>query len=407
MAVTHLATFFVGARPGLERRTAQPRGLGRRLGRQCTVLDRALEAVEHGASGRVRRHVEQVPCLWDAAWTRLFVKTAPRRRGTFILDLAFSGDGGTLIARDRNNNLLYLVGVPSGERFDRIGIGDGVGKLLPRPKKLVIGLVYASATGGKWSLDLMDPADAKRVTVFHDQAEAGPTLAFSPDGRSVAVAGPSGSGLVWDLTAAPPAEPTRESVGLSTAAMSTLMESWNDPARAEAYFDEQRRRYPESEDYDPYGESIRDQLHALRSAVEDEEFKEALPLANALLSVHPVLTEAHGHAATACIQLGDRERGRFHRRMARGLVDSVRRSGDGKTPQTAFRTVYLEEQQDAIAGQAAGRRVLSRSSLESGGRWYDAWQLGPERGETGETETIYFDITPIWGWSMRRFGSGE
>lgn len=345
--------------------------------------------------------------LWDAAaGRRLFVKKAPGQRGTYILDLAFSGDGGTLIARDQNNDLLYVIGVPAGERFERLVIGGNVGKLLPRPKSRQIGLAFANASWDKWSLDLLDPSDGRRVPVFRGQAEAGQTLAFSPDGKYVAAAGPGGTGLIWPADAAPaPAETAQAPIGLSTAAMSGLMASWSDPARAEAYFDEQRRRYAESEGYDPYGESTREQLDALRGAVEDEDFQQALTLAAGLLEVQPVFREAHELAAAACLQLGDKERARFHQRASRGLADSVRRSGDGKTPATAFRTVYMDEQEDAIAGLAPKRHVLSRSTLESGGRHYDAWRLGPLPTEGGEPETVYFDITPLWEWGMRRFGA--
>lgn len=347
--------------------------------------------------------------LWDAATgRRLFTKEAPHGRGTYILDLAFSVDGGTLIARDRNNGLLCLVEVPSGARFDKVAIGGTVDKLLPLPTGSGLGLAYGNTTRNKWSLDVMDPATKARVTVFRNQAEAGATFAFSPDGRSVAVSGPHGTGLIWPVgSGAAPAAPSAGPAPLSTAAMRGLMESWEDPARAESYFDAQRRRYSESEDYDPNGEAGADELMALRQAVEDEDFKEALALAEALLSAQPVHLEAHELAAAACFQLGEKDRGLFHRRVARGLLDSVLRSGDGKAPGTAFRTVYMEEQQDVMAAVAPGREVLSRATVDSGDRKYDAWQLAPKPGGAGEGEAVYFDITPIWRWEMRRFGVKE
>lgn len=85
-------------------------------------------------------------------------------------------------------------------------------------------------------------------------------------------------------------------------------------------------------------------------------------------------------------------------------MDSVRRSGDGKSPPTAYRTVYLREQIEALSGLAEGRVPQARTSLESGGRRYDAWQLAPLPGESGPGPTLYFDVDALWTWSMRRFG---
>lgn len=333
--------------------------------------------------------------LWDVSTGR---RLSADRAGEppCVFNPGFSADGGTLFAQDRTGRRLCRFGVPGGKPVAAIGIGDPVGTFLPLPGSRLIGLAYEAARGGGGSLDLLDPSDGTRVTVFRGDADAGARLAFSADGKYAASAGGGGAGVIWPTSArAAPVEDA--ATGVSTAVLRAALEAWSDQARAEADFDSRRRLYSESKDYDPYGESVREPMNALREAVEDEQYKAALALANELLAAHPVLTEVHGYAATACSQLGDEERGRYHQRYARGLVDSVRRSGDGKTTGTAFKLVHMAEQ-DAVASTLAGS-ILARSTLESGGRRFDAWQLGKE--------TVYFDITAIWDWSMRRFGGGE
>lgn len=351
-------------------------------------------------------HGYRPPSVWDAATgTRLFNREAPPGLGAKVHALSFTSDGATLVDWDLNIRSLHLTPVPAGGTPLRIPLEEGVASVAPRPGSKRVILLYVTPDGGTWSMDLLDPAGQARVTLFRGQTEAGSVLAVSTDGTAAAIAGPSGSALLWRLdSAALPPEGAPGAAGPSTATMREHMTAWEDPATAEAYFDEQRRLYPESEAYDPYGERFGPTLDALRAAIDEEEYAQALSLATKLLTAHPVIQEAHDHAAVASVQLGDRERGLFHQRVARGLMDSVRRSGDGKTPATAYRTVYLQEQLDALSGLAEGRVPQGRSSLESGGRRYDAWQLAPRPGESGPGPTIFFDVDALWTWNMRRFG---
>lgn len=332
--------------------------------------------------------------LWDAASGRPVLE---RRAGRpYAYDLAFAPDGRSLFARDRNSDALYRVDVPGGGREERLPLGGGVEKALAVPGSGLFGLAVSDARGEGWSLELFDPAGGPRQTVFRGRTDAGPVLAFSPDGRLVASAGGAGRGVILptSVRAAPVAVPE---TAASTEAIRAAMELWSDPGRAEADFDARRRLYAESEAYDPYGESVRDGLDELRAAAEDGLYREALDIANGILAAHPVITEAHGYAATACFHLGDPDRAAYHRRYARGLVDSVRRSGDGRSPATAYKLVHMAEA-EAVASTLSGP-VLARTTLEAGGRRYDAWRTAGG--------TLYLDVTAVFDWSLRRFGGGD
>ncbi|TBR18898.1 DUF4919 domain-containing protein [bacterium] len=333
----------------------------------------------------------------------VFERGLAPRLGTNVAELAFAADGASLVVRDYNSKTLYLVSVPGGEVLKSFPLDDRVGAVGTRRGQPSLLLAYAAEAGDTWSLDLLDPADGRRLTVFRNQAEAGGALAVSPDGRLAAVAGPDATGLLWRLDGPPlPPQADDKATGLSTGAMRELIASWEEPARADAYFDGLRRRYAESAAYDPYGEGTRRRSEALAQAIDDEDYAQALPLANALLADHPVLLDAHDHAATAAAQLGDRERGLYHQRVARGLMDSLRRSGDGKSPATAYRVVYLGEEGAALSGLAGGRELEGRSSLEAGGRHYDAWTFSA--GADAAAETVYFDVENLWAWTLRRLG---
>ncbi|PCI38346.1 MAG: hypothetical protein COB53_04850, partial [Elusimicrobia bacterium] len=94
-----------------------------------------------------------------------------------------------------------------------------------------------------------------------------------------------------------------------------------------------------------------------------------------------------------------------HAAAAEGLANSVRRSGDGKTAPSAFRTVHIREQYGLI--KEFERTSLGRSSSEIEGSYYDVWMLAPAGGKEGEPEAVYFEISPLRRWGLHRFGVTE
>ena len=129
-----------------------------------------------------------------------------------------------------------------------------------------------------------------------------------------------------------------------------------------------------------------------------------------ILEIHPWSIETHrrmadGFAILLENQLTEEQSKLFtgleakHRRIYNGLVQSILKGCDGKTPETAFKVITLPEQ--AWVLHELRIQPSSRSSdLEEG---FDIYVVD---GEDGEKYEIYFDISVLVD-SMKEGAAGE
>ncbi|MHC9538672.1 MAG: ankyrin repeat domain-containing protein [Vulcanimicrobiota bacterium] len=157
-----------------------------------------------------------------------------------------------------------------------------------------------------------------------------------------------------------------------------------------------RYLYALSSLFDPYGFSGRAhevpgqrQWGQVADLMDRKEWKEAAELCDTLLEKEYIDMDLHLLSAIVQKELGRIEQELHHRYVYGRLFSSVRRSGDGRSPESAFVVVRLREEY-MILGTLKGFLPVSQSLVTSGSHQYDRFELRHQ--ETGETEQVYFNI---------------
>lgn len=128
------------------------------------------------------------------------------------------------------------------------------------------------------------------------------------------------------------------------------------------------------------------QEKAMSQALESKDFAAALKNAEAVLDNEYVNLDAHFVAFVAQRELGDAAKAEFHRTVYRGLIDSIRNSGDGKSPEKAW--VIISVHEEYVMLRAMGLRPSGQSLVEKDGHAYDVMKA---KYEGGTEETFYFN----------------
>lgn len=123
------------------------------------------------------------------------------------------------------------------------------------------------------------------------------------------------------------------------------------------------------------------------SALQARDFAEALKKADQILDSEYIDLDAHFAAYIASRELGDSAKADFHKAVFRGLVDSIRDSGDGKSPEKAWVIVSVHE--EYVVLRVLGYKPSQQSLLQKNGHFYDVMKVN--RIEDGSDATFYFN----------------
>ena len=115
---------------------------------------------------------------------------------------------------------------------------------------------------------------------------------------------------------------------------------------------------------------------------------DALRLANEALERNYASVYLHIDAMTASQKLGKTAEASLHQRIAAALLDSIQRSGDGKSPGTAYFVATIPEEYALLAYRLHLNRELQAIKIENG-HAYD--RLDVVDPKTSETQTIWFN----------------
>lgn len=118
------------------------------------------------------------------------------------------------------------------------------------------------------------------------------------------------------------------------------------------------------------------------------DFPRAIENAKAILYDHYVDFEAQKVCADAYEKLGDSVNSRLHRKIYEGLLNSILRTGDGKTFETAYEVVRIQEEWAVIGHFDYTFDVAAM--VKHGKSWYDAVEVAD--WSVKEKKTIYFNI---------------
>jgi hypothetical protein len=125
---------------------------------------------------------------------------------------------------------------------------------------------------------------------------------------------------------------------------------------------------------------------AMSQALQSKDFAGALKDAGSVLDQQYVNMDAHFVAFVAERELGDAAKADFHRTVFRGLIDSIRNSGDGKSPEKAWVVISVHE--EYVVLRALGLRPSGQSLVGQNGHMYDVMKA---KDEDGNEETFYFN----------------
>ena len=133
---------------------------------------------------------------------------------------------------------------------------------------------------------------------------------------------------------------------------------------------------------------VSDSEKAMFEALSAKDFPKALKHAQNVLATEYINMDAHFVASVANREMGDAEKAEFHRTVFRGLIDSIRNSGDGKSMETAWVVVTVHE--EYVVLRALGFKPSGQGLLEKDGHSYD--QMKVKSAEDGTEQTFYFNI---------------
>jgi Domain of unknown function (DUF4919) len=162
-----------------------------------------------------------------------------------------------------------------------------------------------------------------------------------------------------------------------------------------------RYAYAESTFYNPYDvaeSELRKQM--VKALTEDKDCDVAIRHAQTILDKNYVSIDAHIMLDVCYRRLGQTKEADHHGLMAHGLGDSIVTPEDGKTPQTAFVVISIQEEQSVLS--MLGLKKARQALIEVEGHKYDL--IAVESG-SGGTKDVFFNVDRPLSWLARNKGS--
>jgi hypothetical protein len=149
-----------------------------------------------------------------------------------------------------------------------------------------------------------------------------------------------------------------------------------------------RAAYPFTQQWDAYGRTIAPLLEQANAAAKGKDCATALEKIDEVLRVDYTVIEAH-RVRSDCLK-GDAAR--VESRIADGLMDSLKRSGNGKTEKTAYPVMSLHEEKDLLVEKHIVLKTRDTEVRGSDGRFYDVVH-GISLWNGVRVQDVYFDVT--------------
>ena len=148
-----------------------------------------------------------------------------------------------------------------------------------------------------------------------------------------------------------------------------------------------RMAYAASPKYEPYG-AARLLLGPMKKAYVAGDCQAAMAHAKEVLEVNFVQIDAHMVTAACQKRAGNEEEARREHAVFMGLVRSVFNSGDGKSPETAFVVIAIDEEYAVMA--ALSLTLVTQALINHGGSAFD--RLEVKRRDSDQPLTLYFNV---------------
>lgn len=121
-------------------------------------------------------------------------------------------------------------------------------------------------------------------------------------------------------------------------------------------------------------------------------------LVDAYVRRHFAMHKAHFYVLKKYKEMQNNEKEVYHWWMVRGLKLALNASGDGRTAETAYKVISVDEEYD-LARMRLQKDTIHQSLEHKDGRVYDV--LSGKNKDTGEDMDMWFDITHIYGTATK------
>jgi len=148
-----------------------------------------------------------------------------------------------------------------------------------------------------------------------------------------------------------------------------------------------RFSYMESPEYKA-AKDVSEPENAMMEALKNKDYPAALKNAKIVLDSEYVNMDAHFVAMAANREMGAIDIAEFHRTVFRGLIDSIRNSGDGKSLEKAWVVISVHE--EYVILRVLGFMPSLQDVLHKDGHSYDVMKV--KNIEDNTEQTFYFNV---------------
>jgi len=163
-----------------------------------------------------------------------------------------------------------------------------------------------------------------------------------------------------------------------------------------------RMAFTETANYNPY-DVDRKTRDALSESLENKEYAKAIELAEKGLKTRYVDLRTHFVSYRAYTEQGKADQAKFHRYVFDGLIQSILKSGDGKTPATAYVVISIIEEYWVLG--VLGIRPTQQAVFDENGQKFD--RIDGVDQKSKERVTLYFNVTKPSRWLTERLKQGK
>lgn len=164
-------------------------------------------------------------------------------------------------------------------------------------------------------------------------------------------------------------------------------------------FKQLRVSYISSPEYKKAKDTSEESKEMIQS-INAKDFKKAIKNADVVLQNDYSDMNAHFAEYIAYRELGDGKQADFHHSVFDRLVNSILKSGDGRSKESAYVVVSVDE--EYVVMRVLGLRLKNQSLVRDNGHSYDVLQT--EGVKSGEKAELYFNVDLPMNRYMDLFG---
>jgi hypothetical protein len=158
-----------------------------------------------------------------------------------------------------------------------------------------------------------------------------------------------------------------------------------------------RLAYANSKSYDAYNSDLMSLRGPLQKAFAEGDCETVIKQGEAILEKNYVYIDAHIVLSTCHRRLGQAAQAEHHGATARGLIQAIAATGDGKSPETAFVVISVREEYVILATR--GLTKVQQALISKDGHSYDLMTV---QNRSGGTEQVYFNVDRVLRWSAEK-----